>query len=312
METFIEFKPNTVADGFGDVIEALEKDTGDARDTRGQLITYLKPLNVELTALASSLPKTPAGFCVTLTAASKSLGRSNMRKLLTSRPSFGDCRTQILPSVESTPLSNPWVPLMQPRSAPFSALTVSLYGKSPWTDAHSTLPHHSHGPTITLLVAAHAASLLLIARRRKNVCSRIPGDWTDTTRKAKSTSVCTITVCVTKSMPQNHGNHRCGSFPDGWEVPSGNSIRQHIHYRIILDVVGEPIVDFKSTHALVQYVLYAMEGMLSLFKIFHRFELVKAHFDAVTRAKVDHHDISVGNIIIVRKRDAPPVGYLID
>ena len=32
----------------------------------------------------------------------------------------------------------------------------------------------------------------------------------------------------------------------------------------------------------------------------------------MTRAKVDHHDISVGNIIIVRTGDTPPVGYLID
>lgn len=42
-----------------------------------------------------------------------------------------------------------------------------------------------------------------------------------------------------------------------------------------------------------------------LFEIFHGFELVKAHFDAVTLAKVDHHNISVGNIIIVQKSNGP-------
>ena len=52
--------------------------------------------------------------------------------------------------------------------------------------------------------------------------------------------------------------------------------------------------------------------MLSLFKIFHRFELVEAHFDAVMLAKVDHHDISVGNTIIVRKGDGASVGHLIN
>ena len=51
---------------------------------------------------------------------------------------------------------------------------------------------------------------------------------------------------------------------------------------------------------------------MSLFDIFHHFELVKAHFDVVTLAKVDHHNISVGNVIIVRKSDGPSVGYLID
>jgi hypothetical protein len=42
METFVEFKLNKAADGFTDVVEALEKNTGDARDTLGQLTTYLE------------------------------------------------------------------------------------------------------------------------------------------------------------------------------------------------------------------------------------------------------------------------------
>ena len=43
-ETFMVFKLNTTADGFTDVKEALEKDTGNARDTRGQLITSLNSM----------------------------------------------------------------------------------------------------------------------------------------------------------------------------------------------------------------------------------------------------------------------------
>lgn len=71
-------------------------------------------------------------------------------------------------------------------------------------------------------------------------------------------------------------DQRCGSFPDGWQLPSGHSIRKHTHYRIVLDVVGEPLVDFESTHAMVQYVLNALEGTSSRFELFHCSEPFKS------------------------------------
>jgi hypothetical protein len=58
-------------------------------------------------------------------------------------------------------------------------------------------------------------------------------------------------------------------------VPSDSSIRRHIHYRIVLDVVGKPVFEFESTHALVQYILHALEGMLFCCESFHDFELLK-------------------------------------
>ncbi|KAE9388522.1 hypothetical protein BT96DRAFT_798768, partial [Gymnopus androsaceus JB14] len=44
METFIEVKLDPDCDGFGLDIDKLEKDTGLARDMRGQLITYLNAM----------------------------------------------------------------------------------------------------------------------------------------------------------------------------------------------------------------------------------------------------------------------------
>jgi hypothetical protein len=61
---------------------------------------------------------------------------------------------------------------------------------------------------------------------------------------------------------------RCGYFQDGWQVPSGSTIRRHSHYRIVLDVVGEPLVDFESTHSMVQYVRDALEGMSLISDVF--------------------------------------------
>ncbi|KAK0229449.1 hypothetical protein EDD85DRAFT_972972 [Armillaria nabsnona] len=75
---------------------------------------------------------------------------------------------------------------------------------------------------------------------------------------------------------------------------------RYTRYRIVLDVVGERLVDFESTHAMVQYVLHAWK------------DLSKAHYKAVTKAGVEHRDISVSNIIIVRNSGRPPLGYLID
>ncbi|KAJ7724157.1 hypothetical protein B0H14DRAFT_2277616, partial [Mycena olivaceomarginata] len=62
-------------------------------------------------------------------------------------------------------------------------------------------------------------------------------------------------------------------------------IRQHIHYRIVFDVVGEPLSEFKSTHNLVSCVRDAF--------------------------KVEHRDISVGNILAV-EREGIYRGLLID
>ncbi|KAJ7872610.1 hypothetical protein B0H14DRAFT_2570106 [Mycena olivaceomarginata] len=81
--------------------------------------------------------------------------------------------------------------------------------------------------------------------------------------------------------------HECGHPPDGgWNVPANATIREHIHYRIVFDVVGEPLSSFKSTHNLVSCVRDAFE----------------AHHIAYTVAKVDHRDISVGNILAVEKQ----------
>jgi hypothetical protein len=56
--------------------------------------------------------------------------------------------------------------------------------------------------------------------------------------------------------------------------------------------------------------LHALEGMPLYCEMFYNFETFEAHFDAVTLAQVHHHDISVGNIIIVRKSDGSSVGIL--
>ncbi|KAJ7755947.1 hypothetical protein B0H16DRAFT_1827966 [Mycena metata] len=78
----------------------------------------------------------------------------------------------------------------------------------------------------------------------------------------------------------------CGSHPESWSTPN-DTTRCHYHYRIALDVVGIDLTKYPSSRHLVRYVLEALE----------------AHFRAYTCARVEHRDISVGNIIIVRTEE---------
>ncbi|KAE9392345.1 hypothetical protein BT96DRAFT_830715 [Gymnopus androsaceus JB14] len=60
--------------------------------------------------------------------------------------------------------------------------------------------------------------------------------------------------------------------------------------------LGEPISDFCSTWELTKCILDA----------------IKAHCNAFSKAEVEHHDISPGNIIIVQSKDGTATGNLID
>jgi hypothetical protein len=56
-------------------------------------------------------------------------------------------------------------------------------------------------------------------------------------------------------------DQRCGYPSAGWTIPRNATIRKHIHYRIVLDIVGRPLTKFESTHALVGYVRDALQGV---------------------------------------------------
>ncbi|KAJ6553458.1 hypothetical protein DFH09DRAFT_1085583 [Mycena vulgaris] len=81
--------------------------------------------------------------------------------------------------------------------------------------------------------------------------------------------------------------HHCGvddyPFSGAWSIFKEQAIRDHQHYRLVLDVVGRPLVEFGSTHELVKCML----------------DTLQAHSDAWIKARVEHRDVSVGNIILV-------------
>ncbi|KIM80283.1 hypothetical protein PILCRDRAFT_50613, partial [Piloderma croceum F 1598] len=75
-----------------------------------------------------------------------------------------------------------------------------------------------------------------------------------------------------------------------WACPTARELVPHHHYRLVLDVIGDSLTQFSSTYEMLRCVLDALE----------------CHEDAFN-AGVLHHDISVGNILIVNGR-----GLLID
>ncbi|PBK94374.1 hypothetical protein ARMGADRAFT_1079060 [Armillaria gallica] len=266
METFIELKLASSADPFTDDAEKPEKDSADARDTRGQLVTYLNAMQATQHRTHSfgvfiahrtcrPLRHTHSGIVVTT-----GFDYTKSDHLQT----FFWRLSHAVPAIRGTDTTFQLVPccdavkarvLLNAENETLWRVLVgerSFYVAAPFTRSH-------HYPKCLLkdtwrLDGYHREDEVYQRLHDKNVCN----------------------------IPR--------------QLPSGHSIRKHTHYRIVLDVIGEPLVDFESTHAMVQYVLNALE----------------AHYDAVKQAGVEHRDMSVGNIIIVRNSGSPPLGYLID
>ncbi|KAG0691449.1 hypothetical protein DFH29DRAFT_1011176 [Suillus ampliporus] len=83
---------------------------------------------------------------------------------------------------------------------------------------------------------------------------------------------------------------RLSSFTGQMDV-SQHGCTPHTLHRLVLDIVGEKLTDFESSHQLVQSVHDAL----------------LAHKDAYEIVKILHWDLSVGNIIVYRGK-----GILID
>ncbi|KAJ7802408.1 hypothetical protein B0H14DRAFT_2385497, partial [Mycena olivaceomarginata] len=87
-------------------------------------------------------------------------------------------------------------------------------------------------------------------------------------------------------------DQRCGYPSAGWTIPGNATIRKHIHYRIVLDIVD-------------QIRINTCAGWIRAPCI------PRSHHVAYTKAEVEYRDISIGNIIIGEK-DGVSYGLLID
>jgi hypothetical protein len=165
LETFVEFKLNTAVDRFTVVIEGLEKDTGDARYTHGQLITYLNSMQAAQYRTHGFGARTPAGFCVTLTAPSRSLSRSSMPKF--------HLQTFFWRLSHADPAVRGFDTTFQSVSPFDAAKARSLLGADNESIWKVTVIKRSFYVACTIHMipsgVAHTASLLLIARQKKSL-----------------------------------------------------------------------------------------------------------------------------------------------
>ncbi|KAF9066965.1 hypothetical protein BDP27DRAFT_1423393 [Rhodocollybia butyracea] len=283
METFIEVKYEEKHDGFDDDIEELEKLAGEPRDTRGQLVTYLN-------AMQASQYRTH-GFGVVIAAQRCHLLRHTHSGIeVTTRFNYTTSpylATFLWRLSHASPAVRGIDDTFEPATSDKASAILNAVGKPLWkvrvkdryyyVSAEFTRNHHYPvGRGTRCFVAVDCETW------QKCVLK-------DTWRKHSP-------ILAEADVPG--ATHSCGVLGPEWHFPkSSRTVRQHQHYRIVLGVVGEPMTVFQSTWELNNVVLHALQS----------------HHDAVGKAKVDHRDVSVGNIIIVRHGySQPATGMLID
>ncbi|KAG2358811.1 hypothetical protein BDR07DRAFT_1247089, partial [Suillus spraguei] len=115
----------------------------------------------------------------------------------------------------------------------------------------------------------------------------------ETYKLLKTHNVRNVMTCIAchdvPDLPQQHT--QTFKFVAALWACSNKVLTPHTHYRLVLDLVGEALMDFSDSHEFVQSVRDALI----------------AHKDAYLSAKVLHWDLSAGNIVIFKGK-----GILID
>ncbi|KAJ6602501.1 hypothetical protein DFH09DRAFT_448634 [Mycena vulgaris] len=301
MELFLELKTDPHHDPFADD-GTLEKESGDARDTRGQVITYLNAIHasqyrthcfgvVIIKNKCRLLRMTRSGIEVTT---SFDYTKSDFLSTFLWRfshaaPEIRGIDTTFVPVSRGTALDARSA--LDAHEQPMWRVSVGVndfYVSSPFTRSH----YFPVGRGTRCFVAVDC---------RTNQKCLLKDTWRVVGYHPEGEVYARLHHNAVRNIPQVLAagdvlDHNCGDFPPSWRIPSSSSIRQHVHYRLVLDIVGQPLVDFSSTHALARHILDA----------------VTAHCDAVTKAEVEHRDVSVGNIVVFVDAHGVSRGFLID
>ncbi|KAJ3799518.1 hypothetical protein GGU11DRAFT_743304 [Lentinula aff. detonsa] len=311
METFLELKVDVQRDGFyldkSDPLNiSFEKNGGESRDTRGQLVTYLNAMQASqfrthgfgvliLGNKCRLLRHTRSGIEVTSRFAYTSSENSYLQTFFWRLSHARSALRGIDETFEAQHNVDLKIQdLLKTYGKPIWKVPVgdsSFYVSKPFTRSH----HDPVGRGTRCFVAVDSRTLQKCVL--KDVW-RVVGYHREgeVYTRLHQHSVENIPNILAEGDVEAGESVSCGVFDPDWTIPTDSTIRPHRHYRIVLGVVGEPIAEFRSTWELTKCMLDA----------------IKAHRDAVLNAKVEHRDISPGNILIVRSQDGKATGNLID
>ncbi|KAJ7199149.1 hypothetical protein GGX14DRAFT_662180, partial [Mycena pura] len=295
-ELFIELKTDPADDPFEDTEHGVVPRSSErGRDTRGQVITYLNAMQASqlrthsfgaliisnhcrLFRLTRSALEVTERFDYT----TSPLLAKFLWRLSHAAPDVRGLDTTFGKITAEDPAASRARELLDAIGKPLWSVTIgdcSFYVSHPFTRAH----HLPVGRGMRCFVAVETeTNRICLLKDTWRVDGYHPEG--EVYARLKEKQVRNIpNVIVARDVGGRY--HRCGAdaYPSSWRKCKAEAIRCHQHYRLVLDVVGRPLVEFGSTHELVKCMLDALQ----------------AHCDAWTEAGVEHRDISVGNIIIV-------------
>ncbi|KAJ7199130.1 hypothetical protein GGX14DRAFT_662117 [Mycena pura] len=305
-ELFIELKTDLADDPFEDTEHGVvPRSAARGRDTRGQVITYLNAIQASQLRTHSFGALIIANHCRLFRLTRSAMEVTQLFDYTTSPllVQFLWRLSHAAPDVRGLDTTFEKITAEDPGASRARELLEAI-GKPLWTVTigdHSFYVSHSFTHAHHQPVGRGTRCFVAVETESNRICLlkdiwRVDGYHPEgeVYARLKEKKVRNIpNVIVAQDVDGCY--HHCGDGPLDWSQVEEKAIRCHQHYRLVLDVVGRPLVEFGSTHELVKCTLDALQ----------------AHFDAWTKAGVEHRDISVGNIIVVAEKGIKR-GLLID
>jgi hypothetical protein len=326
METFIELKNREIDEPYCDDVDApFERDTMDARDTRGQLTTYLNAIQAtqhrthtfgvyinqrvcrllchtrSCTVVTEAFDYTSTtylqGFFWRFTntdAATR--GHDDTFEAVDASSSEAKKACTVLQLSSSPPLFKVSVTDSETKKTTFYIVSKPLSNTDIFPVGRGTRCYQAYD------CQTHKVVLLKDTWRVEKYLRE-----GDVYRKLHNAGVSYMAGLVTAGDVCG-STHRCGDVRVVRSRTTGISIRRHVHYRLVLDTVGDPLTHFSSTWELVNAVSCALICTVTFYSSKFSLTSFSGHSEAAQKAKILHRDISVGNILITSEGN----GILID
>ncbi|KAJ7923253.1 hypothetical protein B0H13DRAFT_71946 [Mycena leptocephala] len=296
-ELFIELKTDPADDPFEDTDNGVvPRSSARGRDTRGQVITYLNAIQASQLRTHSFGALIIANHCRLFRLTRSAMEVTKLFDYTTSPllVRFLWRLSHAPPDVRGLDTTFEKITAGGQRDSRRARELINAIGKPLWSVTiadHSFYVSHPFTRSHHLPVGRGTRCFVAVETKTDRICLlkdtwRVVGYHPEgqVYAQLKEQQVQNIpNVIIAKDVDGPH--HHCGvdDYPFLWSKFKEQAIRDHQHYRLVLDVVGRPLVEFGSTHELVRCMLDALQ----------------AHCDAWTKARVEHRDVSVGNIILV-------------